>query len=599
MPWRTPPPACALPRPAGTRWPRNASPRGSTGGSTSASRSITTPKPRASLLRRNARLPGAGSLPNCASRGGLPNELAARLPGRAQATRGVLRPPSRAEPRRAGQDARRAGPRVARPAARPDGPRRHPPRPGPAPRPARRHDRAGRQRPPARAGRPQPGLYLADRPRLPRHDHPAGHPAQRAGGPRLVHRLHALPAGDRAGPAGGAAELPDHGGRPHRHGAGQRLPARRGQRRGRGDGDEPAARRPRARWPARGRRLLRRRRLPPADHRGAAGPGRAARRSRGRRRPAGRPRPGRPAGSRRAAAVPGIGRGRARPAPGDRARSRRRGTGDGRRRPARAGAAGPARQAGRRRRGRVVAALRRADVGRPALRLALQTREQHIRRERATSNICTAQVLLAVVAGMYAVWHGPDGLRAIAERVHRLTSILAAGLRQGVGNKVEVANGTWFDTLTVRVPGRAAAVAAAARERRINLREVDADTFGVSLDETTTTATVEAVWAAFGVTAGGQGDSGDGGASVAALDADPALPEGIPAALRRAGEILAHPVFHSYHSETELLRYLRRLADKDVALDRSMIPLGSCTMKLNATSEMAPISWPEVANMHP
>ncbi len=238
-------------------------------------------------------------------------------------------------------------------------------------------------------------------------------------------------------------------------------------------------------------------------------------------------------------------------------------------------------------------------AGRPALRLALQTREQHIRRERATSNICTAQVLLAVVAGMYAVWHGPDGLRAIAERVHRLTSILAAGLRQGVGNKVEVANGTWFDTLTVRVPGRAAAVAAAARERRINLREVDADTFGVSLDETTTTATVEAVWAAFGVTAGGQGDSGDGGASVAALDADPALPEGIPAALRRAGEILAHPVFHSYHSETELLRYLRRLADKDVALDRSMIPLGSCTMKLNATSEMAPISWPEVANMHP
>src|SRR6266508_2744276 len=238
-------------------------------------------------------------------------------------------------------------------------------------------------------------------------------------------------------------------------------------------------------------------------------------------------------------------------------------------------------------------------AGRPALRLALQTREQHIRRERATSNICTAQVLLAVVAGMYAVWHGPDGLRTIAERVHRLTSILAAGLRQGVGNKVEVANGTWFDTLTVRVPGRAAAVAAAARERRINLREVDADTFGVSLDETTTTATVEAVWAAFGVTAGGQGDSGDGGASVAALDADPALPEGIPAALRRAGEILAHPVFHSYHSETELLRYLRRLADKDVALDRSMIPLGSCTMKLNATSEMAPISWPEVANMHP
>jgi glycine dehydrogenase len=237
-------------------------------------------------------------------------------------------------------------------------------------------------------------------------------------------------------------------------------------------------------------------------------------------------------------------------------------------------------------------------AGRPALRLALQTREQHIRRERATSNICTAQVLLAVVAGMYAVWHGPDGLRVIAERVHRLTSILAAGLRQGAGDEVEVANGTWFDTLTVRVPGRAAEVAAAARQRRINLREVDADTVGVSLDETTTAATVEALWAAFGVTVGGQGDGGDGGSgSVAALDA--ALPEGIPHELRRAGEILAHPVFRSYHSETELLRYLRRLADMDVALDRSMIPLGSCTMKLNATSEMAPVSWPEFANMHP
>jgi glycine dehydrogenase len=239
-------------------------------------------------------------------------------------------------------------------------------------------------------------------------------------------------------------------------------------------------------------------------------------------------------------------------------------------------------------------------AGRSALRLALQTREQHIRRERATSNICTAQVLPAVVAGMYAVWHGPDGLRVIAERVHRLTSILAAGLRQGVGNEVEVANDTWFDTLTVRVPGRAAEVAAAAGERRVNLREVDADTVGVSLDETTTTATVEAVWAAFGVTVGGQGGSGDGGGvSVAALDADPALPGGIPAALRRAGELLAYPVFHGYHSETELLRYLRRLADMDVALDRSMIPLGSCTMKLNATSEMAPVSWPEFANMHP
>ncbi len=222
-------------------------------------------------------------------------------------------------------------------------------------------------------------------------------------------------------------------------------------------------------------------------------------------------------------------------------------------------------------------------AGRPALRLALQTREQHIRREKATSNICTAQVLLAVIAGLYAAYHGPDGLTRIARRVHRLTAILAAGLRDA---GVELVTDTFFDTITVRVPGRAETVAAAARARRINLRAVDADTLGIALDETTTAPIVEAVWDAFGVTA-----------SVGALDT--AVDDAIPAALRREGEVLTHPVFSQYRSETQMLRYLRRLADRDVALDRSMIPLGSCTMKLNATTEMLPVTWPEFASIHP
>jgi glycine dehydrogenase len=220
-------------------------------------------------------------------------------------------------------------------------------------------------------------------------------------------------------------------------------------------------------------------------------------------------------------------------------------------------------------------------AGRPALRLALQTREQHIRREKATSNICTAQVLLAVISALYAQYHGPDGLRRIAERVHARTAALAAGLRAA---GVEVATPAFFDTLTVRVRGRAEAIAAAARERRLNLRVVDGDTLGITLDETTTPAVVDAVLAAFGA------------AGVAApADVAPA----IPAPLRRSGELLAHPVFHEHRSETQMLRYLRRLADRDLALDRSMIPLGSCTMKLNATTEMIPITWPEFARVHP
>jgi glycine dehydrogenase len=223
-------------------------------------------------------------------------------------------------------------------------------------------------------------------------------------------------------------------------------------------------------------------------------------------------------------------------------------------------------------------------AGRPALRLALQTREQHIRREKATSNICTAQVLLSVLAGLYACWHGPDGLRTIAARVQRLTAVLARGLRDA---GLDVPTGAFFDTVQVHVPGRAQAIAAAAREQRVNLRVVDPDIVGISLDETTTAAVVADVWAAFGIT----------DASVEALDT--IADDGIPAQLRRAGDILEHPVFRTHHSEHEMLRYLRRLADKDLALDRTMIPLGSCTMKLNATSEMLPVTWPEFGRIHP
>jgi glycine dehydrogenase len=226
--------------------------------------------------------------------------------------------------------------------------------------------------------------------------------------------------------------------------------------------------------------------------------------------------------------------------------------------------------------GRLVGVSVDAD-GAPAYRLALQTREQHIRREKATSNICTAQVLLAVIAGMYAVYHGPDGLAAIARRVHNRAARLAQSLRlAGIAVTPE-----FFDTVTARVPGRADEVVAAALERGVNLRRVDADTVGVSCDERTTDAHIEAVCAAFGVTA--------------AETADPTLPEG----LRRATPYLTHPVFHTHRSETALMRYLRRLADRDLALDRTMIPLGSCTMKLNAAAEMEPITWPEIAGIHP
>ncbi|HEX2177342.1 MAG TPA: aminomethyl-transferring glycine dehydrogenase [Nocardioidaceae bacterium] len=222
--------------------------------------------------------------------------------------------------------------------------------------------------------------------------------------------------------------------------------------------------------------------------------------------------------------------------------------------------------------------------GRPAFRLALQTREQHIRRDKATSNICTAQVLLAVVSAMYAVYHGPEGLRRIAQRAHRYATVLGAGLRSG---GVEVVHDDFFDTVLARVPGRAERVVAAARESGIHVRLVDDDHVGVTTGETTTERHLRALWAAFGV------DAGD----TAELDrvSDDALPD----RLRRTSAYLEHPVFHQHRSETAMLRYLRSLSDKDYALDRGMIPLGSCTMKLNATTEMEPISYPGFADLHP
>ncbi|CAN5746434.1 aminomethyl-transferring glycine dehydrogenase [soil metagenome] len=222
--------------------------------------------------------------------------------------------------------------------------------------------------------------------------------------------------------------------------------------------------------------------------------------------------------------------------------------------------------------------------GRPAYRLALQTREQHIRRDKATSNICTAQVLLAVAASMYAVYHGPDGLAAIARRVHRYAAVLAAGLRSG---GVELVADSFVDTVTARVPGRAADVVAAARAADIHPRCVGADHVGVSTNELTTGAHLRAVWSAFGL------DDSD------VDELDTATADALPEGLLRQTPLLTHEVFSQHRSETSMMRYLRRLADRDYALDRGMIPLGSCTMKLNAATEMEPLAWPELADLHP
>jgi glycine dehydrogenase len=223
----------------------------------------------------------------------------------------------------------------------------------------------------------------------------------------------------------------------------------------------------------------------------------------------------------------------------------------------------------------------------PAYRLALQTREQHIRREKATSNICTAQVLLAVIASMYAVYHGPAGLKRIAQRVASFTAILAQGLND-LGLKLS--NSQAFDTLTVATGERTEAIAAAALAGGANLRRIQPGHLSVALDETTTRADIAALWSWFAA-------PGQALPDVAAFEKgiEPLIPDG----LRRSTPFLTHPVFNSHHSETEMLRYIRSLSDKDLALDRSMIPLGSCTMKLNATSEMIPITWHEFADLHP
>jgi len=223
--------------------------------------------------------------------------------------------------------------------------------------------------------------------------------------------------------------------------------------------------------------------------------------------------------------------------------------------------------------------------GNPAYRLALQTREQHIRREKATSNICTAQVLLAVMASMYAVYHGPKGLARIARRVHRYTGILAAALK-GLG--FQLANETYFDTLTV-IADNADDIHRVANDNGVNLRRIDARHVGISLDETITRDDIALLVKVFG----GAADAID----FDTLDKDAA--DAYPAALARTSAYLTHPTFNRYHAEHEMLRYLRTLADKDLSLDRTMIPLGSCTMKLNATSEMIPVTWPEFSSIHP
>jgi glycine dehydrogenase len=228
--------------------------------------------------------------------------------------------------------------------------------------------------------------------------------------------------------------------------------------------------------------------------------------------------------------------------------------------------------------GRIVG-VSKDKTGLQAYRLALQTREQHIRREKATSNICTAQALLAIVSSMYAVYHGPEGLKAIAETVHGYARTLATALKTA-GR--ELVSESFFDTLTVRVPGKAEKVIVAAEARGVNLRVIDADTVGVSVDETTTPEILSAVAVAFG--------AGPVGA-VSGFE--------LPAGVVRTSDFLQHPVFNTHRSETQLLRYIRKLSDRDLALDRTMIPLGSCTMKLNATAEMEAISWPEFASIHP
>ena len=235
--------------------------------------------------------------------------------------------------------------------------------------------------------------------------------------------------------------------------------------------------------------------------------------------------------------------------------------------------------------GRLVGVSKDAN-GNPALRLALQTREQHIRRDKATSNICTAQVLLAVIAGMYAVYHGPEGLKQIAEKIHRLTALLAEGLRR-LG--YEMGSEPYFDTLRINLGSQPLQeILDAAKVHQINLRTIDENTVGISLDETTTIQDLIDLWEIFS-------DTDELPFRIDELSANSTLPD----SFKRTGEYLTHPAFNQYHSETELLRYLHRLENRDLSLTTSMIPLGSCTMKLNAAAEMLPVTWPEFGKIHP
>src|SRR6266581_3215549 len=483
---------------------------------------------------------------------------ALRPAGRTRTPRRVRRPPHRPRRRRPAGHAGGGGRRQPRRADRTDRAGGDPP--APAAGPARAA--AGTRRPGAAAGhrRAQRGEEVADRPRLLRHPHPAGDPAPPLRECRLVHGLHALPGRDRPGPARSPAQLPADGDRPDRPADRQRLAARRGHGSRRGHDNGKTGQQGQRQCVLRGRGAI-------ADLSDSVAAIRA--------------------GGGVVAVASDLMALVLLKSPGEMGADIA--LGSAQRFGVPMGFGGPhaaffaTREAHvRAMPGRIIGVSRDAR-GKTALRMALQTREQHIRREKANSNICTSQVLLANMAGMYAVWHGPAGLRAIAARIHRLAAILAAGLRQA---GAALAAEAFFDTVEARLGDKAEAIFRAAQDAGYNLRRVDAATLGISVDETTTREDVAALLGLFGAAA-----------DVEALDRT--LPCAIPADLQRRSAILAHPVFNSHHTEHGMLRYLRRLQNRDLALDQAMIPLGSCTMKLNAAAEMMPVSWPEFAALHP
>ena len=455
---------------------------------------------------------------------------------------------------------------------------------------------------------PQRGGHLADRHGLLRHDHARRHPAQRPREPGLVHGLHAVPARDLPGPPRGAAELPDHGHRPHRHGPRQRVAARRGHRGGRGHDHVPPGRPSRPRPPSSSTPTATRRpstvvatRAEPLGIEVVVGdPATGSRRHRR---------------LRRARAVPGHQRRHPRPGPARRAGPRARApwsswppicsrspllraargggadvvVGSSQRFGVPLGFGGPhaafiaTRDAPKRvLPGRLVGVSVDA-AGRPALRLALQTREQHIRREKATSNICTAQVLLAVIAGMYAVYHGPDGLHR-----HRRAGPRAGHPPRGRAGRRRASVTSTSTSSTPSPRG-----AGPGRRRRGGRGASGGSTCAWS------TPTASASRSTRPRPRPTSTRCGPPSASTRRLRLGRRPRRPCPPTASGPAPFLTHPVFHRYHSETEMLRYLRRLADRDLALDRTMIPLGSCTMKLNATTEMIPVTWPEFGALHP